>query len=41
LCSRPAGEGAGVTVPDDARAQLGELVAWIPTGEKVESGLER
>ena len=32
----PAGEGAGHPVPDDARAQLGELVARVAAAEQVE-----
>ena len=37
---RPAGEHAGHAVPDDARAQLGELVAGVAPGEHVEHRLE-
>ena len=40
LRARPSGQGAGHAVPDQARPQLGELVAGVATGEHVEGGLE-
>ena len=41
LGARPAGELAGHAVPDDARPQLGELVARVAPAEQVEGRVER
>ena len=40
LRAGPAAECAGDAVPDDARAQLGELVAGVAAAEQVEGGVE-
>ena len=41
LGARAAGEGAGDAVPDDARAQLGELVGRVAAAEQVEGRVVR
>ena len=41
LGAGPAGERAGDAVPDDARAQLGELVGGVAAAEQVEGGVVR
>ena len=41
LGAGPAGDRAGDAVPDDARAQLGELVGRVATAEQVERGVVR
>ena len=41
LRAGPAGDRSGHTVPDDAGAQFGELIAGVETGEQVEGGVVR
>ncbi len=36
----PAGERAGGAVPDDPRAQFGEVVGGVSTGEHVQDGIQ-